>query len=149
MESRFGSLSFAPPRISRCRVQSSRSSLTAAIGAALGQRGYFRNLKADAPAGSRFKDYASFVVQDLAVRPHVTDFLRECWRTPDGKTVTAPLPPGVDGHFGPELRRLVLALYHQGQVTVARLVTLLRGFGILISKRQVVRLLIARKQNFL
>jgi hypothetical protein len=69
-------------------------------------------------------------------------------RTPDGKTVTAPLPPGVDGHFGPELRRLVLALYHQGQVTVARLVTLLRGFGILISKRQVVRLLIDRKQNF-
>src|SRR6202453_1358139 len=108
-----------------------------------------RKLEADAPAGSRFKGYASFLVQDLAVRPHVTDFLRECWQTPAGKTVTAPLPSGIDGHFGPELRRLVLALYHQGQVTVARLVTLLRGFGILISKRQVVRLLIARKQNFL
>src|ERR1700723_3491973 len=108
-----------------------------------------RKLEADAPAGSRFKGYASFLVQDLSVRPHVTDFLRECWQTPAGKTVTAPLPPGVEGHFGPELRRLVLALYHQGQVTVARLVTLLRGFGILISKRQVVRRLIARKQNFL
>src|ERR1700677_242885 len=108
-----------------------------------------RKLEADAPAGSRFKGYASFLVQDLAVRPHVTDFLRECWQTPAGKTVTAPLPSGIDGHFGPELRRLVLALYHQGQVTVARLVTLLRGFGILISKRQVVRLLIARQQNFL
>ena len=108
-----------------------------------------RKLAADAPPGSRFKGYASFLVQDLAIRPHVTDFLRECWQTPDGKTVTAPLPPGVDGHFGPELRRFVLALYHQGQVTAARLVTLLRGFGVLISKRQVVRLLNAGKQHFL
>ncbi|MGO9133795.1 MAG: IS66 family transposase [Methylovirgula sp.] len=61
----------------------------------------------------------------------------------------APLPAGVDGHFGPELRRFVLAQCHQGQVTTARLVTLLRGFGIVISKRQIVRLLIAGKQSFL
>ena len=82
------------------------------------------------------------------IRPHVTNFQRECWRTPDGKTVTAPLPAGVDGHFGPELRRFVLAQYHQGQVTAARLVTLWRWFGIVISKRQAVRLLIAGKQSF-
>ena len=85
----------------------------------------------------------------FVIRPLVTNFLRECWRTPDGKTLTAPLPAGVDGHFGPELRRFVLAQYHQGQVTAARLVTLLKGFGILISKRQVVRLLIAGKQSFI
>ena len=58
----------------------------------------------------------------------------------------APLPAGIDGHFGPELRRFVLAQYHQGQVTVPRLVALLRGFGIVISKRQIVRLLIAGKR---
>jgi hypothetical protein len=91
-----------------------------------------RDLKADAPSGSRFKGYASFVVQDLAIRPHVIEFRRECWRAPDGKMVTAPLPAGVDGHFGPELRRFVLAQYHQGQVTAARLVTLLQGFGVVI-----------------
>ena len=108
-----------------------------------------RKLEAEAPPGSRFKGYAGFLVQDLMIRPHVTHFQRECWRTPDGRTVTAPLPAGVDGHFGPELRRFVLAQYHQGQVTTARLVTLLRGFGIVISKRQVVRLLIAGKQSFL
>jgi len=108
-----------------------------------------RKLEAEAPPGSRFKGYAGFLVQDLMIRPHVTHFQRECWRTPDGETVMAPLPPGVDGHFGPELRRFVLAQYHQGQVTAARLVTLLRGFGVVISKRQVVRLLIAGKESFL
>ena len=83
------------------------------------------------------------------IRSHVTCFRRQCWRTPDGKTVMAPLQPGVDGHFGPELRHFVLAHYRLGQVTAARLVTLLRGFGVVISKRQVVRLLIAGKQSFL
>jgi hypothetical protein len=108
-----------------------------------------RTLTAAAPPGSRFKGYAGFLVQDLVIRPHVTHFRRECWQTPDGKTIMAPLPEGIDGHFGPELRRFVLAQYHQGQVTVPRLVELLRGVGIVISKRQVVRLLIAGKQDFL
>ena len=57
--------------------------------------------------------------------------------------IAAPLPAGICGHFGPELRRFVLAQYHQGQVTVARLLALLQALGIMISKRQIVRLLIA------
>src|SRR5271170_7340849 len=108
-----------------------------------------RKLQADAPSGSHLKGYSGFLVQDLIVRPHVIEFQRECWRTPDGEMVVAPLPPGIHGHFGPELRRFVLAQYHLGQVTATRLVTLLRGFGIVISKRQVVRLLIDGKQGFL
>jgi hypothetical protein len=63
--------------------------------------------------------------------------------------VTAPLPAGINGHFGPELRRFVLAQYHQGQMTVPRLVTLLRSLGIFISKRQVGRLLIGGQDGFL
>jgi hypothetical protein len=108
-----------------------------------------RTLTAEAPPGSRFKGYAGFLVQDLVIRPQVTHFRRECWQTPDGKTIMAPLPEGIDGHFGPELRRFVLAQYHQGQVTVPRLVALLHSLGIHISKRQIVRLLIAGKENFL
>ena len=36
---------------------------------------------------------------------------RERWLTPDGRTVVAPMPAGVTGHFGPELRRFVPAQY--------------------------------------
>lgn len=108
-----------------------------------------QTLKAEVPPGSRFKGYAGFLVQDLVIRPHVTHFRRECWLTADGRTVMAPLPDGIDGHFGPQLRRFVLAQYHQGQVTVARLVTLLSTIGIKISKRQVMRLLIEGQDRFI
>jgi hypothetical protein len=60
----------------------------------------------------------------------------------------APLPPGVRGHVGAELRRYVLALYHQGRMTVPGLLAHLDGLGVKISKRQVVRLVGAGHEAF-
>jgi hypothetical protein len=106
-------------------------------------------VKATIPQGSVFKGHEPFLVQDLVISVSATCYQRERWVTPDGRTILAPLPEGIDGHFGPELRRFVLMHYHQGQSTLPRLVTLLRSFGVSISKRQVQRFLTENHDDFL
>src|ERR1700678_4392433 len=101
-----------------------------------------------APAGSRRKGYEQIVVQDLVLTPSVTLYRRERWETPDGQTLIAPLDPGIVGGYGPHLHRLVLMLHFQGQMTCERILALLNGAGVVISKRQVVRLLAAKLETF-
>jgi len=106
-------------------------------------------LRVAPPKGSQFKGYEAYQVQDLVLTARVVRYRRERWLTPEGETIVAPLPDGIRGHFGPELRRFVLMQHHQGQVTVERLVTLLQAIGVSISKRQVMRLLIDQQDGFL
>jgi hypothetical protein len=101
------------------------------------------------PEGSVFRGYKDYVVQDLIISVEAIRYRRACWLTPEGKTVVAPLPEGISGHFGPQLRRYVLMQYHQGQSTLPRLTAQLRAIGISISKRQVQRLLTEGQEAFL
>ena len=105
-------------------------------------------LRVDAPDGSRFKGYRSFYVRDLVLKAELVHYRRECWVTPNGKTVLAALPAGITGGYGANLRRLCLILHSHGQVTTARLTTLLNDIGLDISKRQMVRLLTRQLDGF-
>jgi hypothetical protein len=106
-------------------------------------------LKVAAPPGSRFKGHEPFLVQDLVLSVRAVRYQRERWVTPDGRTILAPLPDGIDGHFGPELRRFVLMQYHQGQSTLPRVTALLRSVGVSISNRQLQRLLTDKQDAFI
>jgi hypothetical protein len=77
-----------------------------------------------------------------------TCYQRERRVTPDGRAILAPLPEGIDPHFGPELRRFVLMQYHQGQSTLPRRTALLQSVGVSISKRQMQRLLTDKPEGF-
>lgn len=103
----------------------------------------------EVPPGSVFKGHEAFLVQDLAISVTATCYLRERWVTPDGRTILAPLPQGIAGHFGADLRRFVLMHYHQGQSTMPRLLAFLRSVGIAISKRQLLRLLNENHEDFI
>src|SRR4051794_29025602 len=106
-------------------------------------------VKAAPPPGSRFKGYQDILVRELILRAEVVRYRRERWVTPSGETVLAPLPAGIVGGFGPGLRRFLLVAHAQGQVTTERLVAVLAGIGIEISKRQVVRLLTSRLDDLI
>jgi hypothetical protein len=92
----------------------------------------------DKPPGAIFKGYEDFVVQDLIIRPSVIRYRRECWQTPDGQTLVAPLPLEMisGSHFGPNLICFILHQYHHQHVTQPLLWEQLNQLGIEISTGQ-------------
>jgi len=97
----------------------------------------------DLPEGAKLKGHQCYVVQDVCITPHNTCYFLERWLTPDGRFLVGQLPPAVRdlGHFGPDLRTLVLYQHHEQQVPQPRILTFVREVGVDISVGQLNRLL--------
>jgi len=104
----------------------------------------------DPPPGSACKGYEPFVVQDLEIKARATRYWRQRLRTPDGRTLLAPLPGGLRPgcHFGPGLIAYLLHQHHHCGVTQPLLLEQLRELGIDISAGQVHRLLTESVEAF-
>jgi hypothetical protein len=60
-----------------------------------------QTLSVTAPTRSRFKRYKTYLVQNVILSVQAVRYRRERWVTPDGQTILAPLPAGIDGHSVP------------------------------------------------
>jgi hypothetical protein len=101
------------------------------------------------PEDAQFKGYETHLFQDLVLKTDNIVFERAKYYSPStGKTYLAPLPPGYEGGFGPNLKALVLSLHHLGNVSQPALHTLLTHAGIQIAPSTVSEFLIHHQEVF-
>jgi hypothetical protein len=80
------------------------------------------------------------IIQDLRLIPDVIRFVRDVWYVPSlGITITAPLPQGYRGAFGPHIRALTLTLGHAANVSQPCLANFFHDAGILIGTGTIAR----------
>jgi hypothetical protein len=85
-------------------------------------------------------DTTAVLVQDLLLLPEIIRFVREVWLVPStGVTITAPLPTGYQGQFGPHIQALTLTLGHGANVSQPALLTFFQDAGIAIGKGTIAR----------
>ena len=90
----------------------------------------------DVPDEWTFKGYKSFIVQDIKIQQHNTEYLRAYYIDKNGKYHYAELPEHVkeNGHYGETLKSFVSYTYHSLRSTEGLVEMFLNDFGVRISK---------------
>lgn len=100
-------------------------------------------MKVALPADAVFKGQVDVVYQDLKLVAETICVKRNKYYSPStGKTYYSPLPVGMEGAFGANLKTLLLGLHHIGNMSEKAMHTLVTHAGILISTGQISNLLI-------
>ena len=101
------------------------------------------------PAGSEFRYYKPFVVQDLKLEAYNTRYRLKVYQAPDGSYVSGKIPAYLNGgHYGPTLIRFALYQYYHCHVTQPLLLEQLHELDIDISTGQLNNILIENKERF-
>jgi len=101
------------------------------------------------PKDAIFKGYQPVVVQDIQLRTDNIRFLKEKYYCPQQrKTITAKLPEGYQGEFGPGVKSLAIVLYFSANLSEPKISQLFAHAGVSISEGQLSNFLIKAPQRF-
>ena len=101
------------------------------------------------PAGSTYKGYQDYLVQDLIISNWNICYRRQRWQTPDGQYIVGRLPDEISGtHFGPTLTAFVLYQYYGCHVTQPLIAEQLKELGIDISTGQISNIITHNKELY-
>ena len=101
------------------------------------------------PGDAVRKGYKSIVIQDIVITTDNIEFQREVYYSPSlKKTFMADLPKGYYGEFGPNLRALIISLYHDSNMTEPSIGRFLNTFKISISPASISRILTDNHEVF-
>ena len=90
--------------------------------------------KAELPNDAVFKGYETTIIQDIRIKRHNIEFKRERYYSPSAnRSYTADMPAGYQGAFGPQLKALILSLYHHSGLSEPKIQEFLTQFDISIS----------------
>ena len=85
------------------------------------------------PANAKLHSSREYVVQDIEINLMNTKYIREIYKTPEGKYLYAYLPKGTKGHYGSEIKRFILYQHYALHVPQNGILSQLQDIGLKIS----------------